>query len=115
MRSTSARAFTLVELLVVIAIIAILASLLLPALKSAKEAGKSASCVNNLRQVGLRIHLYVEDSANYAGSDVLGALPWYMENPVTAAPRPGGIGSGCTPIPSSTRNGAVPRIRTRSP
>jgi prepilin-type N-terminal cleavage/methylation domain-containing protein/prepilin-type processing-associated H-X9-DG protein len=58
-------AFTLVELLVVTAIIAVLSALLLPALAGAKERGKRAACLSNLRQIGLATTLYVDDFKAY--------------------------------------------------
>src|SRR5215475_13963601 len=57
--------FTLVELLLVIAIISLLAALLLPSLRHATAAAKSAACKNNLRQIGIGLSLYVNEFAKY--------------------------------------------------
>jgi len=64
MNNKAKNGFSLIELLVVIAIIAILAALLLPALSRAKAKSLQVVCLNNLKQIGIGIHLYAGDNGD---------------------------------------------------
>jgi prepilin-type N-terminal cleavage/methylation domain-containing protein/prepilin-type processing-associated H-X9-DG protein len=55
------KGFTLIELLVVIAIIAILAAILFPVFARAREKARQTSCLSNLKQLGLAVHMYAQD------------------------------------------------------
>lgn len=75
-RSRNGRGFTLIELLVVIAIIAILAAILFPVFAQAREAARKASCISNMKQIGLGLLMYAGDYDEM--------LPWAASNITTA-------------------------------
>lgn len=60
--------FTLIELLVVIAIIGTLLGLLLPAVQAAREAARRATCLNNMKQIGLAVHSRLDDVRTFSPS-----------------------------------------------
>ena len=77
-------AFSLTEMLVVVAIIGILAALLLPALSSAKARAQRIQCVNNLHQLGVGLQVFVEDTHSYPvlvigtnGGPAVARSPWF--------------------------------------
>src|ERR1035438_10784558 len=79
-RKMALRAFTLLELLVVIAIIAILAALLLPVLSAAKKKAAQATCINNQKQLGLGMQMYVSDNRDIFPGIASGLYGYHPED-----------------------------------
>ena len=93
-----ARAFTLVELLVVIGIIAVLVGILLPALGRARSAAKSVACMANLRTIGQAVNIY---ATMYKGSLPEGWFDGYGVGPTgLALPPSDGVGNHAAKWPS---------------
>jgi prepilin-type N-terminal cleavage/methylation domain-containing protein/prepilin-type processing-associated H-X9-DG protein len=75
-RTSNALAFTLVELLVVIAVIAVLAAIIFPIFSAAQERGRRSACLSNMRQIGVAVAQYVADNDEVYPTGVSGDPEW---------------------------------------
>ncbi len=96
------RGFTLIELLVVIAVIAVLAALLLPAVQRAREAARRTQCINNLKQLALACHNYVDINQTFPPGDL--DLFFDLNNTATAFQNPPLAPFGTLPAASGITN-----------
>ena len=83
------RAFTLVELLIVIGIVALLVGLLLPAMSGAREQAKATACLSNLRQLAIAAHVYANNNGGRYPVARWGADSWDFSIVVGGKPAPG--------------------------
>ncbi|AHF92779.1 N-terminal cleavage protein [Opitutaceae bacterium TAV5] len=78
-RTTVRAAFTLIELLTVIAIIGILAAIIIPTVGKVRETAKNATCISNLRQVATAMLLYAEDNRQVLPTSAAGSENWIFD------------------------------------